>query len=368
MSALLKTASNDVPMWPTTRNERYKYTNIAAAVKNFAAPFADGSWDVSGDTTLCTRVSIKDAPQWARELFDAAPVGDAQYRDMALWRAAQAATTELYVIDVPKNAQARIALSGMGSSFTCIRVAQGAQLTLIETRAEQSTAWINPVLMCVVDDNALLRHYRTQDNVEGVVYTQNTSVQIGRDASYEAFTMTMGAGFSRNQIHGFLNGTNGELRLGGINLLAGKQLSDTTITIDHAAPNCRSNQTYKTVLADKAHGVFQGKVHVHQIAQQTDGYQLSNALLLSPQAVMDTKPELEIYADDVKCSHGATTGQMDTSPLFYLRQRGLSEAQARLLLMQAFVGPALEEVRDETVQEEFAARSFAWLENTTLKA
>ncbi|MEM6781757.1 MAG: SufD family Fe-S cluster assembly protein, partial [Pseudomonadota bacterium] len=121
------------------------------------------------------------------------------------------------------------------------------------------------------------------------------------------------------------------------------------------------NQFYRTVLADEARGVFQGKVHVHQIAQKTDGYQLSNALLLSPLAEMDTKPELEIYADDVKCSHGATTGQLDEEPLFYMQARGIPKDQSRMLLNQAFLGEVLDKIGDEAVKTQCEQQIQEWL-------
>jgi Fe-S cluster assembly protein SufD len=364
MSALKKQQPDNMIAWPTPKSERFKYTNIAAAVKSLE-PVIGGTLAFSGDAEFAKKMALKDAPDWVKSSFEKGAVGEEKYRDMILWDAVKSNTTEVFVIDVPKNTSAQLSMTVSCSPFLFVRVANGAKLILIETRRETGKVWANAVTCIDVADNALMRHVRVQENNADAVYTQNADVFIGRDASYESFTLTAGAGFSRNQIHGFLNGENGEIRLAGINLLSGTQHGDTTITIDHAAPNCRSNQTFKNIVADRAHGVFQGKVHVHQIAQQTDGYQLSNTLLLSPTAIMDTKPELEIYADDVKCSHGATTGQLDTAPLFYLRQRGLSEAQAKMLLMQAFLGPALEEIRDDDVQAMVTDLAFAWLSRRT---
>jgi Fe-S cluster assembly protein SufD len=164
-----------------------------------------------------------------------------------------------------------------------------------------------------------------------------------------------------------LNGQNIECSFNGINLLNKQQHGDTTILVEHKAPRCKSNQFYRSILDDKSRGVFQGKVHVHQIAQKTDGYQLSNTLLLSPEAEMDTKPELEIYADDVKCSHGATTGQLDEEPLFYLRSRGLSAAEARMLLVQAFVDEVADKIVDEKFQSSVKESCTQWLRNALSK-
>ena len=173
----------------------------------------------------------------------------------------------------------------------------------------------------------------------------------------------MGGKLTRNEIHAEIQGTNAEVSFNGANLLGGSQTGDTTILIEHQAPHCRSNQFYRTLLDDQAKGVFQGKVHVHQIAQKTDGYQLANTILLSDKADMNTKPELEIYADDVLCSHGATCGQLDEEPIFYLRSRGLNEAQARRLLVQAFVDETVDKIGNDTLREEVGEIVETWLQS-----
>ena len=154
--------------------------------------------------------------------------------------------------------------------------------------------------------------------------------------------------------------------MNGAQLLAGGQHADTTTYLDHAAPGCASRQTYKTVLAGRSRGVFQGKILVRQAAQKTDGYQMNQALLLSPEAEMNSKPQLEIYADDVKCSHGATVGEIDHGQLFYLRSRGVPEAQARSLLIQAFLQEAVEGVTDEAARAALGAAVTGWWEREAL--
>jgi Fe-S cluster assembly protein SufD len=148
--------------------------------------------------------------------------------------------------------------------------------------------------------------------------------------------------------------------MNGAQLLRDGQHADTTTALDHAAPDCASRQTYKTVLTGKSRGVFQGKIHVHQVAQRTDGYQMNQALLLSPEAEIDSKPQLEIYADDVKCSHGATVGAIDAEQLFYLRARGIPEAQARSILIEAFLQDAVEGVTDPTARAAVEAAVGTW--------
>jgi Fe-S cluster assembly protein SufD len=135
---------------------------------------------------------------------------------------------------------------------------------------------------------------------------------------------------------------------------------DTTTSLDHAAPDCASRQTYKTVLAGRSRGVFQGKILVRRPAQKTDGYQMNQALLLSEEAEIDSKPQLEIYADDVKCSHGATVGALDPDSLFYLRARGIPEAQAKAMLVEAFLHEAVETVTDETLKGALTRALDAW--------
>ena len=238
-----------------------------------------------------------------------------------------------------------------------------AELTIIERQTGEGAYWKNMVSEIVLGSNAKLHHIRINQDSDQGVQTNMVHITAAQDAVYNGFSLNIGGKLTRHEIHAEIQGRGAEVSFNGANLLKGNQHGDTTILIEHQAPNCQSNQFYRTLLDDKARGVFQGKVHVHQEAQKTDGYQLSNALLLSKDAEMDTKPELEICADDVKCSHGATTGQLDEEPLFYLRQRGLSEAQARLLLVQAFVDEAVDKVTDETIREEILSITNTWLEN-----
>lgn len=360
-----------------SKGERYKYTNIMAAVRHLNLSFDKAEVTAAGCTEFVESImdSVQKPQPWLRAMITAQPVGDEKYKDMALWDAVNAYLRDGVVLDVPAKTMGKdalhITINGHDGAYfvprTFLNIGEQAEFTIIEHHIGDGTYWNNRLTQIHVQKGARLRHYRIQENSEQAVYTQNTHVTLERDATYEAFVLTAGASLSRNQIHVQLNGENAEARLAGVSLLHGAQHADTTITIDHNAPNCRSNQTYKTILDDRAHGVFQGKVFVDQIAQRTDGYQLHNALLLSKTAEMSVKPELEIYADDVKCSHGATTGQMDTGPLFYLRSRGLSEAEAKLLLMQAFLGPALAEIRDETVQEEISELALNWLQRQTVK-
>jgi Fe-S cluster assembly protein SufD len=240
-----------------------------------------------------------------------------------------------------------------------------AMLRLFERHTGQGSYWKNMVTHITLGENARLIHYRLQDDAAEAVHTNMVSINLSRSATYEAFSINSGSQLSRHQIQVNLEGEGASCRLNGIKLLRGTQVGDTTITIDHQAPFCSSHQNYRSVLDGQSCGVFQGKVHVHPVAQKTDGFQKSDTLILSEGAQMNTKPELEIYADDVKCSHGTTTGKLDDTPLFYMRSRGIPEAQARTLLIEAFVGEIADNIPDEIVQSMVSERIRQWLVHST---
>ncbi|MCB1592116.1 MAG: Fe-S cluster assembly protein SufD [Alphaproteobacteria bacterium] len=310
---------------PTSKQEEWKYTNLARA--------------------LSPELSNK-RPMVSEEVFIHRSCGGngGQVEDI-LWEGFEG-----------QHQQPRLA----------IILEEGAELTVIERHRGAGAYWKNMVTDVTVGPNAKLHHIRIVEDSAEAVQTNMARVTIARDGVYDCFSMNAGGAMTRHQIHAVLRGPNITCSLNGVNLLKGSQHADTTILMEHQAPHCVSNQFYRSLLDDQSRGVFQGKVHVHREAQKTDGYQLSNALLLSPSAEMDTKPELEIYADDVKCSHGATTGPLDEEPLFCLRSRGLSADAARLLLIQAFVNEVLEKIPNKDAREEVRGKAEEWL-TTRLK-
>lgn len=242
-----------------------------------------------------------------------------------------------------------------------IRLGAGATLTLVETMAGPATRYLhNPVLEIEVAERARLNHGRIQQEGAEAVFLSTLYATVAAGGTYDNFTLNAGAKLARNEIHLMLAGARAAAHMNGVQLVADGQHADTTTALDHAAPDCASRQTYKTVLSGRSRGVFQGRIHVHQVAQKTDGYQMNQALLLSPEAEMDSKPQLEIYADDVKCSHGATVGALDDDLLFFLRSRGIPAAQARAMLVEAFVTEAVEAVEDATIREAALAALGAW--------
>lgn len=245
-----------------------------------------------------------------------------------------------------------------------IRLERGASLTIIETAAGPAgTRYLhNPVFEIEVAEGATLTHARLQQEGARAFQLSTVYAAVAAGGTYDNFTLNAGARLVRNEIHTSLNGPKAACHMNGAQLLASGQHADTTTVLDHAAPDCASRQTYKTVLAGKSRGVFQGKIHVHQVAQRTDGYQMNQALLLSPDAEIDSKPQLEIYADDVKCSHGATVGELDPEQIFYLRSRGIPERTARSMLVEAFLHEAVEGVTDETARAALDTAVSGWWE------
>ena len=195
----------------------------------------------------------------------------------------------------------------------------------------------------------------------GGVHLSNWLVDLGADADYRGFHFTAGTALARNQISVLFTGTGGKIDLSGAFLARGNEHIDTTLVVDHAVPQCTSRELFKGVLDGHARGVFQGKVIVRPDAQKTDGKQMAQVLMLSPDTEFDSKPELEIYADDVVCGHGSTSADIDEDLLFYCQSRGIPEAQARALLIESFVGEALEKVEREDVRDALTELARTWL-------
>jgi len=275
------------------------------------------------------------------------------------------------VLDVPAGAEAgRLELLSVVSGDTAatvhprhlIRLARGARLVLVETALSPEGArhLHNPVFEIEVAEDAVITHVRVQREAASAYHLAHLAVRVAEGGTYDGFVLNAGGRISRSETHLALLGPKATAHLNGAQLVADGQLADTTTALDHAAPNCASRQTVKTVLAGRSRGVFQGKILVRREAQKTDGYQMNQALLLSEEAEISSKPQLEIYADDVKCSHGATAGALDEDSLFYLRSRGIPADTARAMLVRAFLQEAVEIVGDEPAREALDEAVAAW--------
>lgn len=243
---------------------------------------------------------------------------------------------------------------GMQHPRVLVLAERHAKATLIESWVglTASPYFTNAVAEVVVEDGATLTHLKVQQEGRGAFHVGTIEATQGRDSHYVAFCFTAGAQLSRSNVSTFLGGAGCGTTVNGLTMLDGTQHGDVQTRIEHAEPNCFSREVFKSVLDGSSHGVFNGKVYVRPIAQQTDGKQTNNTLLLSPTAQIDAKPQLEIFADDVKCTHGATVGQIDRTALFYMKSRGVDADTARRLLTYAFAAEVLEMIENETVREQ----------------
>ncbi len=240
-----------------------------------------------------------------------------------------------------------------------IRLEQGAELTILEDGPV--AARYNQVMEVDLGEGAVLNHVRAQGRDHERAGVTHLFAQLDAQAQLKSFTLSANGALTRNEAVIWLDGADGAAHIAGATVGDGAFHHDDTVFINHAAPRCDSRQVFKKVLRHGAVGVFQGKILVDQVAQLTDGYQISQSLLLDENAQFLAKPELEIYADDVKCSHGSTSGEIDQSQLFYLRARGLPEDQAKLLLVLAFLSEALEEIADPALADDLRDKMEAWL-------
>jgi len=246
-----------------------------------------------------------------------------------------------------------------------IRLGMHARATLVESYigAEGAKAYqVHDSLLVAIGDGARLDHVRLTEDSREAFNISSAVVTLGANAHFNTFGMNTGSLVSRYQAVIVVAGEGSRVETNGVNLLNGRQHADTTLFLDHAVPNCSSNEIFRAVLDDRGHSVFQGRIIVRPKAQKTAAKMMTRALLLSDEAEADNKPELEIFADDVTCGHGATTGALDESLLFYLRARGLSEKEAQALLIQAFVGEAIESIVNDDLRELAIAAAQRWLE------
>jgi Fe-S cluster assembly protein SufD len=244
-----------------------------------------------------------------------------------------------------------------------IEVGEDAQVTLIESHegADGLDYQVNTALDLSMGDRAHVDHLKVGRDGSSALHIATLAATVGSNVEFNDFTFTIGGEVTRNQLFVRCVGEDSTIGLRGANLLQGRQHADTTLVLEHAAPGCTSREVFKSVLDGNSRGVFQGKIIVRPGAQQSDARMMTNALLLSDTAEADNKPELEIFADDVQCGHGATAGALDENLKFYLMARGISESEAESLLVQAFVGEAVEAINHEGVRDALMVAVVRWL-------
>ncbi|MGA2892706.1 MAG: Fe-S cluster assembly protein SufD [Xanthobacteraceae bacterium] len=243
-------------------------------------------------------------------------------------------------------------------------VENSAQVTLVESHegAVDAAYQVNAALELAIGDGARVDHLKFTHEGADALHVASLLVSMGAGAKFNDFSFTTGGSVVRNQMFLHLVGEGAVADIRGVNLLTGRQHADTTLVADHTVGGCQSRELFKSVLDGEAHGVFQGKIIVRPDAQKTDAKMMSRALLLSESAEAVHKPELEIFADDVQCGHGATTGALDGELKFYLMARGVPAKQAEMLLIEAFVSEALEAIAHEGLKDALTDAAVVWLQ------
>jgi Fe-S cluster assembly protein SufD len=325
--------------FPTPKNEEWKYTAISQQL-------AVSSWQIQSSK------SEVESPKL--ENFDYQRNG---------FTALNLAFADVQLITIPKETSVAEpfefnfkAVENSANFPHIIVIAEaGSKATIIENYESDGKSFTNIAIQIFVEDNANLTHYRIQKESNEAIHIGTTEISIGRGSLYNSTNINLGGQISRHDIHLKFTAEGGEAFVDGMYMLAENQHHDTHSTIDHALPNCVSHQTYKGVLNDKSRGVFNGKVFVRENASGTDAQQSNKNLLLSNDARVDTKPQLEIFNDDVKCSHGATVGQLEDEELFYLLSRGISENLAKNLLTYGFAEEIINKIEIEAIKNELDA-------------
>lgn len=241
-----------------------------------------------------------------------------------------------------------------------IRVEPGAELTVLESGPGAARSSV--VLEADLAEGSALHHVRTQGRDHARVGVTHVFARVAAQAHLKSFTLSVNGALVRNEAVVWLEGEEGSAHVAGAAMGDGAFLHDDTVFITHSAPGCESRQVFKKVLHNGAVGVFQGKILVERAAQLTDGYQISQSLLMDERSQFLAKPELEIYADNVKCSHGSTSGELDADHLFYLRARGIGQEEAKRLLILSFLGEALDEIARDDLADDMRDRLRGWLE------
>lgn len=327
--------------FPAAKSEDWKYTNVA--------PIAKENWKVtpfSPDFSLSGEKSGEKlaAFNYRRNGFTALNLAFADFKIIRIAKE----TSVVEPIELSFAADENTAIF----PHVLLVAEAGSKATLVESYGATSKSFTNAAIQIVIEDNANLTHYRVQKNAPEAFDYGMTEVLVGCGGVYNSTNINLGGAISRHDIDVKFTAEGGEAWVDGLYMLGGSQHHDTHSIIDHQVPNCTSHQNYKGVLNDKSRAVFNGKVFVRENAHGTDAQQSNKNLLLSSEARVDTKPQLEIFNDDVKCSHGATVGQLEEEELFYLLTRGLPETLARNLLTYGFAEEIINKIGIESIKKE----------------
>lgn len=331
---------------PTPADEDWKYTSLTAlAAEDFKLRPASGVEIVVPEGVALADTSARLGEfRYARNGFTAL--------NAALGRVVELTIPKETSIAEPIELNFANVDGAAVFSHVVVVVEAGAKATLVESYTSDGKSLTNAAIQVFVADNANFTHYRVQKESADAFHVGTTEVTVGRASHYDSTNINLGGRLSRHDIELRFTAEGGEAFVDGLYVLSGDQHHDTHSSIDHAVPNCVSHQSYKGVLNDKSRGVFNGKVFVRENASGTDAQQSNKNLLLSNDARIDTKPQLEIFNDDVKCAHGATVGQLEEEELFYLLSRGLNESLARNLLTYGFAEEIVNKIGIESIKKD----------------
>lgn len=300
------------------------------------------------DGTFASALGPKDADD-AVGAINTAFVADGCFLDIAAGAA----------VEAPIEVQ-NLHAGGQSHTRLPVRVGAGAKVTIVDRQGGAGQALVTSVSHLTVGEGADVTWLIVQEQPSETSHLAQFNAEIGADASLKLFVLNAGGKLVRQEIRVSAAGEGGTFTLRGINLLAGETHTDVTMVLDHAVPRTSSTEVVRNVVTGSARGVFQGRINVHQYAQKTDAKMSCNTLLLSDEAEFSAKPELEIFADDVQCGHGATVTEIDANHLFYLMARGIDEKTARGLLVKAFIAEIIEELEDEPMVEALEALAETW--------
>lgn len=337
---------------PHRRIEEWKYSDLKTALEpandSIAATAAWSIENVPTGVTLFDLADLSAAPEWVRAHFGKAAAAE------TVPAASLALAQGGFALHVARNAvvteAVRVGLSANGHVRALIVLDDGAELTLIETQARDGD-FRNTGIEIVVGDKARLTHVRFAQAAAKAVQVEDVAVRVARGGLYRAHLFNAGAELSRLTLRITLKDLGANVELSGVSVLGGPLHADVTTHVYHAAGETQSTQLFKHVAGGKSRVVYQGKITVARGADKSDSRQTAKALLLGERAEADLKPELEIFADDVKCAHGAAVGDLDSDSLFYLRARGIPEHEARNMLLRAFLREAVDGIENETVRD-----------------
>jgi len=343
-----------------------------AFVGGYFVPELSSSLEGVGGLSIAniTQLLIDDSAGDGDALVNDIVLNGGENPDEALVALNGAMVSDGAVIDVAPGAQITQPIqllyagnpTGLVNVRHIVQMGAGSRASLVEVAQDaDAQGWLNVVNQIALADDARLDHLRIMDDGEQASHISQTRVSLAANARYESFALLSGGALARHDVQAVFTGSGGHCGLSGIGLGQQKQIRDVITHIDHALPDCTSAQTFKNVMDDHASSVFQGKVTVQQDAQRTDAQQSNQNILLARTATANAKPELVIFADDVKCAHGATVGELDVDQLFYLRARGLDEETAKQLLVEGFIADVFEIIEDESLRNHLRNTASDWL-------